>query len=307
MMRVSNYPTPTEDDKVQARALLTSRRRSAISILPDAEPSAPDAPYPSSYLGGLPFLPEGAAWPTLESGEMNFIGQISLYDLPRVPDSPLPSLGRLLFFTRTDFDDAPGPRDFAVLFDPSAAGGAPAQPPATLRPLGGSERHQRFPGMHPGVELRYGVRFAAMDSYPNWHDIPSFPKYKRLHVLGGKVTDITDEAFVLTEGEIVVAMVDEGVSGVEMAFHDVLDELQDAAGEAAWPGERIGSANRMLGYGINIQSEAETHEENILLLQLYGEPFWNGWLTDGALNFWISPDDLRDRAFARVVMTGEWT
>lgn len=304
---MSNYPTPTEHDRAQAHSLLLTRKRSAISIQPETAPTSPDAPYPSSYFGGLPFLPEGIAWPRLRDGEMNFISQITLSDLPAVPNSSLPPKGRLLFFTRTDFDNDFGPKDCAVIFDTAPQSGQPSSPPTTLRPLGDSERRQRLPNMHPGVELRYGIRFAATGSYPNWHDIERHPVHKRYHVANGKAIEIEDDASVPTGDVIVEVVADEGISGVEMAFHDVLEQLEDQARDSAWPDESVRSIHQILGYGINIQDEGRANEDNVLLLQLYAAPFADGWLSDGALNFWISPDNLRKRDFRQVFTTAEWT
>jgi hypothetical protein len=161
---------------VQAwRARLKRASKHAILLDVSSRPLAASTPDPSSYFGGLPYLPDGADWPSRvdhrgEAGFLTFIGQIDLSDLPAIPGSPLPADGVLLFFVDTSWDERPAHK---VIFVP------PGDRPAHARPAPkGMVRLQAgygLGGLDPTdplhhVDVRLGIEFAAYLTYPDSPD-----------------------------------------------------------------------------------------------------------------------------------------
>ncbi|QDP23541.1 DUF1963 domain-containing protein [Bradyrhizobium cosmicum] len=71
---------------------------------------------------------------------------------------------------------------------------------------------------------------------------------------------------------------------------------------------RFSSAiHQMLGYGFGPQNATEEHMEDILLLQIQGDPAFFNWHanTGGVLHFWIDPDALAQFDFSKVAATYE--
>lgn len=74
-----------------------------------------------SKVGGQPYLPEGAVWPTDPSGkELFFLAQLNFAEMP--PLEPFPTEGIVQFFIADDdlygmdFDDGENPDTFRVLY-----------------------------------------------------------------------------------------------------------------------------------------------------------------------------------------------
>jgi hypothetical protein len=67
------------------------------------------------------------------------------------------------------------------------------------------------------------------------------------------------------------------------------------------------AVHQMLGYGSGPQTATEEHMEDILLLQIQGDPAFFNWHTNtgGVLHFWIDPDALAQLDFSKVVATYE--
>lgn len=65
--------------------------------------------------------------------------------------------------------------------------------------------------------------------------------------------------------------------------------------------------HQMLGYGSGPQDATEVHLEDMLLLQIQGDPAFFNWHSDvgGVLHFWIDRDALDRRDFSQVVATYE--
>lgn len=65
--------------------------------------------------------------------------------------------------------------------------------------------------------------------------------------------------------------------------------------------------HQMLGYGSGPQGATEEHLEDMLLLQIQGDPAFFNWHSDvgGVLHFWIDRDALAQRDFSQVVATYE--
>ena len=64
--------------------------------------------------------------------------------------------------------------------------------------------------------------------------------------------------------------------------------------------------HQMFGFGTNVQNASEDHLDKILLLQLYSDGAMSWEFGDvGAVQFWISKEDLVNRRFEKVVVTLE--
>ncbi|WP_341365810.1 DUF1963 domain-containing protein [Yoonia sp. BS5-3] len=89
----------------------------------------------NSYLGGLPKLPEGMAWP--ENPQTGFalhhLAQIDLSEMPRIDADPnLPQVGMLWFFAdineEMDWEEGPGSPESCVLYAPVSTKELPPRP-----------------------------------------------------------------------------------------------------------------------------------------------------------------------------------
>lgn len=84
----------------------------------------PKTPLWRSKVGGIPYLPKGATWPTMPDGrELFFLAQINFAEMPRL--APFPERGLLQFFISDDdlygmdFDGGGETQDsFRVLWHP---------------------------------------------------------------------------------------------------------------------------------------------------------------------------------------------
>ncbi|WP_020407832.1 DUF1963 domain-containing protein [Hahella ganghwensis] len=64
--------------------------------------------------------------------------------------------------------------------------------------------------------------------------------------------------------------------------------------------------HQMFGYGVNVQNAAEENIDKVLLLQLYTDGPMSWMFADvGAVQYWISKDDLKNRRFDKVTVTME--
>lgn len=133
----------------------------------------------SSYFGGAPNLPAGAAWPSKNGTPLTFLADLDLGPLQAVWPLPwLPSAGRLLFFY--DAENQPwgyDPKDrgsWAVLW---ASDRAPAASPET----GAS------------ALTRQAVTFRRIDTYPSW---------ERPEVTALQLTDAESEILIDTSDAV---------------------------------------------------------------------------------------------------------
>jgi uncharacterized protein YwqG len=145
----------------------------AIFVAVDARPLPDFTPYPSSYFGGLPHMPEGLQWPMYQdregwpAREQTFIAQIDLADLPVIAGSDLPERGKLLFFSYTGFSGLPTDRnDWArIIYVPDGETHLRQWPPTLWDMEATYERPWIKPGTpEAGIAARHGVRFAPMTS-----------------------------------------------------------------------------------------------------------------------------------------------
>lgn len=117
-------------------ALARRLARPSARILPVDDPAVA-----SVQLGGLPLLPDGAAWPTWGGHPLDFVADVELGSVRDVlPSAPLPPEGHLLWFLATslfgpdqELVGAIEPRSrpgWHVLHVPDGAERRPAEPPA---------------------------------------------------------------------------------------------------------------------------------------------------------------------------------
>lgn len=184
---------PKTDAELRAQALGT---RAEAVIFRRLLPSAAAASA-RSYFGGLPQLPDPAAWPRLRTGEhCSFIGQVDLESLPRFGERKhLPARGSLLFFADTSGEvDADSLLEGAVLFLPGGTAGRPeTPPPPTLVRLYGYDNDYHFWWLGDAAEEsalarvfpRWPVEGVPVDTY--WPEYPASP-------LTGFERDYYDEA-----------------------------------------------------------------------------------------------------------------
>lgn len=70
--------------------------------------------------------------------------------------------------------------------------------------------------------------------------------------------------------------------------------------------DRFFARHQMFGYGTNVQNAAEEHIDKVLLLQLYSDGAMSWLFGDvGAVQYWISKDDLKHKRFDKVIVTLE--
>lgn len=180
---------PKTDAELRAQAV---RTRAEAVIFRRLLPS-PAATSARSYFGGLPRLPNPAAWPRLSRDEhCSFIGQVDLGSLPRFGERRhLPARGSLLFFADTLGDV--GPDSFlegTVLFFPGTTAGHPeTPPPPTLLRLYGYDNRYHFWWLGDAAEEntlakvfpRWPVEGVPVDTF--WPEYPASPlaRFERGH------------------------------------------------------------------------------------------------------------------------------
>jgi hypothetical protein len=153
---------PTEEE-IRATA------RSAIYLQRAALPVPLDHPG-RSYLGGLPRMPAGLAWPEIEKHgrhALTFLAQIDLAELPVVESSPLPRSGTLYFFGDMN-DEAPETSDCRVLYYAGNTARVPIRElPPNARPYGaGGEPWPWLPEESTWAKtgFRFPLEFTLFDS-----------------------------------------------------------------------------------------------------------------------------------------------
>jgi uncharacterized protein YwqG len=138
--------------------------------------AASEAP---SFLGGLPALPEGVAWPARDGGPLTFVASLDLPSLQAALPAPwLPSSGRLLFFY--DAENQPWG------FDPKDRGSW------SVMHVDEAVAHNAASLSAP-VLTRQAMTFEAIDTYPSW---------ERAEVQALELTDA--EAELLSDGSVAV-------------------------------------------------------------------------------------------------------
>jgi hypothetical protein len=158
----SEPPLPTEEE-VRATA------RPAIYLHRAALPVPLDHPG-RSYLGGLPRMPPGLAWPEIEKYErfpLTFLAQIDLAELPVIESSPLPRSGTLYFFGDMNAD-SPETTDCRVLYYAGDTTRLPIRElPSNARPYGfGGEPWPWLPeeSVWAKTNFRFPLEFTVFDS-----------------------------------------------------------------------------------------------------------------------------------------------
>lgn len=251
--------------------------RPAIRIRP-VELNGDDPPLGASRFLGEPDMPESLEWPADAEGvPLNFLAQINLSELAGVlDDSPLPTDGHLLFFTR--YDDPPWG------FDPKDGPGF-----RVLYVLAGAELKRRslpegaeFEDVDDKEEFRRLVRFERMLTYPDPYDIEpmrTMDSYARVDLTtackSGPKHHMLGHALVIQGPmEIEAQCVTNGIYiGNELSAADQARAEELAPGAEDW----------------------------IPLLQLDTDECFM-WGDMGAIYFWIRKQDLAARDFSKTWM-----
>lgn len=258
--------TQTTETAVE-RWLQTVRRHCAI--LHRGDPAAINAGG-GSYFGGHPKLGPGLAWPTIvvdgAETSMLFLGQIDLSDLPDFERRELlPRRGTLYFFylDRWDWEgDRAGVMPCTVLYyEGATAEFAPAPPPLPLAP---ENPELGEIGVHPDDGARFGISFAAYDSFPDDNELEFDQLSKSQRENAEKIIS---------------------ASRLEAPPHQLL-------GHACSEHIFVGSKQMQGRISLLRISSGETI--------FRGSPEYE---FEGAFNFWIAPEDLARRDFANVTMS----
>jgi hypothetical protein len=218
-------------------ARLARARREAIAarregVLLVRRPLAPDE-RPRSFIGGLPHLPPGLAWPVNERTglPLTFVAQIDLADVPRPAGLMFPSRGRLFFFANFHEDHFAEDQHTRVLFDPERAGPADATPaPETLPPMTRGELWGWGRTDHPRarVEPPAGLFFHLVDTFYDQPYDDDFNPYSSFGpaVYMRMIRELRDDAV-------------ERATGVRRGLIDFGGRRPDAFGEPGWPATSI--------------------------------------------------------------------
>jgi hypothetical protein len=92
------------------------------------------------------------------------------------------------------------------------------------------------------------------------------------------------------------------------ALKKVPDGIESQILANAHPGNGKMSGNiRMLGHPSSVQFSYETYQGWHLLFEVFADKYGGtGWIKGGVFQYWIHPDDLRQRNFDKVVVTAEF-
>ncbi|WP_173911588.1 YwqG family protein [Acinetobacter sp. Marseille-Q1618] len=222
-----------------------------------------------SKVGGQPYLPLGVDYPCNENGEaLQLIAQINFAELPN--NQIYPNQGILQFYIDTqddllglDFDDQQKQNGFRVVYFADVI-----EDQACLQHDFPTEELDE--DMSP-IAGQYTVQFAATERYISIGD----------HEFSSKIFDpYTIDEDLLEEGDL---------------FDDYEDNFSSN-------GHHLG------GYPFFTQEDPRTHDDRfkdyVLLLQIDtddAEDVQIMWGDSGVANFFIHPDDLKNRDFSKVL------
>jgi hypothetical protein len=263
----------------------------------------------SSKLGGLPHLPSAASWPrqTRTGLPLHFLAQIDLARLPKTPlakgrpEHRLPESGMLFFFADIeeemlwDLDDRGG-HEAATRVLYAAAAGTPLAAPADLPEIShpfGEDRGEYSAGIRVYPE-------AALEAFV----IESFAGAARFF-----------QGDASRQADLRTALSIERATGQPIPVHARRDAAVHALPVAYYQANPNTRGlhivrHQMLGAATNVQGSAEGARGAgfVPLLQL--DTDWGlhrsfMFCDMGMAQFWIRPEDLRDRSFDRAWATTE--
>lgn len=216
---------------------------------------------PRSFIGGLPHLPPGLAWPVSERTGLpfTFVAQIDLADVPRPGGIIVPLRGRLFFFADFHEDHFDGDRHTRVLFDPApSAPPAPTPAPDTLPPIypGDGWGWNRTGHPRAWVEPPAGLFFHPVDTF---YDLPYDDEIDYYSFFGPAVYM-----------RMIRALRDDAVeraTGVRRGAIGFGGRHPGGFGEPGWPATSIDAEYALM-----------TLAGHYLLLPGYGEPCPAEWL-----------------------------
>jgi len=262
-----------------------------------------------SKLGGLPHLPSVVPWPRQNRTglPLHFLAQIELARLPKTPlangppEHHLPESDMLFFFADMeeemlwDLDDRGG-HEAATRVLYAAAAGTPSEAPADLPEINhpfGEDRSEYSAGIRVYPE-------AALEAFV----IDSFAGAERFFQGEGS-----------RQADLRTALSIERATGQPIPVHDRRDATVLAMPAAYYqrnpstPDVHI-VRHQMLGAATNVQGSAEEVRAAGVVSLLQLDTDWGlhrsfMFCDMGMAQFWIRPEDLRDRHFDRAWATTE--
>lgn len=224
-----------------------------------------------SHVGGQPYLPSDVTYPTdSEQQPLALLAQINFAEVPA--NSLFPTEGILQFFIGTDdlygldFDDQQRQNDFRVIFHPHVTQDI-AQLQQTFPETTGEEKYSPLSGQY---SIDFGLKTQAIS--------------------------IEDAAF----GEKIL----DGKS----LFHSDQEEDSDEIFWNQYVENFPASGHHLAGYPFFTQSDPREYnasiKDYILLLQIDSDQIDGHeiiWGDTGVGNFFIHPEDLKNRDFSKVV------
>ena len=293
-------------------------------VPPDANASIAAARQPSiwfrrteiatgkSWLGGLPTLPPGVTWPRhgKSKAPLHFLAQVDLAALPPTPLKPggpiLPRDGLLLFFADIE-------AEMNWIIDGNEHDVKPRDAIRVLH-VQTSQQTTAAPVDLPDINHSHGEK---ADTYSAGFSV--YPKkYTEAFII-----DSYDESVISIEGEPEALLNKLIIASIEKATGEpvpVLNGMSDyglsvAISRTAYPGRPPREdvhlvRHQMFGAPFNVQGAAEDMQGNgmVCLLQLdsdFGVHEKFMFCDVGMIQYWISPNDLRNRRFDKVTATTE--
>lgn len=224
---------------------------------------ARDTKYWESKVGGIPYLPKGAAYPLTPDGEpLHFLAQINFEEVPKL--DPFPAKGILQFYIYDDdlygmdFDDGENPDTFRVIY-------------------------------YPEVVKDAGALQTDINMERSYDELPHHPdeSYPLAFSLGEEIVPVTDYQFWKVMG-----------TSFFQQFGEQEWEVLETYNKAVHAqGHKIG------GYAYFMQDDPRKPEDPMLLLfQLDSDEGMDlMWGDMGVGHFFIRENDLKNLNFSKVL------
>ncbi len=243
-----------------------------------------------SKLGGVPFIPKGGEYPTdVETGEkLSLLMQINFAEMPHIPDYPTEGLLQIFIawdddLYGCDLDDPLNQNKWRIIFHENISDAMECEDVLALMPEIDS-KNCTLPMSSP--EKEYGIAFEECDMPISYNDV-SFAKAVTTHCESILPENMKDPKTIVFPKEM----------------NDIFCDSLYA------PGSRIG------GYPEFTQDDPrgfKISDQTVLFLQIDSETTDdNGeevimWGDSGIANFFISPEDLKNKDLGRRIDKSRW-
>lgn len=224
-----------------------------------------------SYLGGDPYLPPDATWPSKDGNDLTFLASLDLEEVAATGAiSWLPKQGKLLFFY--DADNQPWG------FDPKDRGGWSVLYIDQI----GSDETAKIPTLP-----QFFVEFETVDSLPDW---------QRFDDLGIDLDDSDVDVYIDGQYEWIGESVEHQIGGYPRPVQGDAMELE----------AQLASNGAYCGDGSGYQSEdgkrlaAGANDWRLLLQFSSDDDLGVMWGDAGDLYFWVKEQDSQNGDFSNV-------